>query len=311
MPAEPLIEASGVAVGYGTGPVAVTEVSFRLEAGERLALLGPNGGGKTTLFRVLSTMLEPTSGSARVLGFDVQKRGSEVRRQLGVAFQSPSLDLKLTVEENLLHQGHLYGLHGPKLRFRIQECLERVDLLDRAGDFVESLSGGMFRRVELAKTLLHRPAVLLLDEPSTGLDPGARHDVWQYLRSLRASQESTIVFTTHLMDEAAESDRIALIHQGAIVALGSPDLLTAEIGGDVITVHTQDPSLLIAEIRRRFSVTPVAVDGLVHIECREGHRFIPQLVEALPGHIQAISLGKPTLEDVFIHRTGHRLWNKE
>ncbi len=290
---------------------ALSDVSFRVERGEIFGLLGPNGGGKTTLFKILSTLMVPTSGFVMVDGRDVVLEPAQARKLIGVAFQSPSLDKKLTARENLWHHGHLYGLHGRALDMRIVEMLTRLGLQDRARDIVETLSGGTARRVELAKTLLHGPEVLLLDEPSTGLDPGARRDLWNHLQLLRQRDRVTVLLTTHLMEEAAGCDRLALLHQGQIVALGSPQQLTSEIGGDVITVHTDTPGDLQREVQQRFGIEASILDGTVRIEKNEGHQFIPQLVEAFPGRITAVSLGKPTLEDVFIHRTGHRLWESD
>ncbi len=312
-----IVEVKEVSFSYpavrrgGEGRRALREVSFEVRPGEIFGLLGPNGGGKTTLFKILSTLVRPDAGSVQVAGYDVSRQPHEVRRHLGVAFQSPSLDRKLTAEENLRHHGHLYGLSGKTLKQRIGEVLEKVGLQERAGELIETLSGGMMRRVELAKTMLHAPLVLLLDEPSTGLDPGAKRDLWNQLRSLRSREGVTVLLTTHLMDEAASCDRLALLHHGEVVALGSPVSLTSEIGGDVITLHANEPELLRAEIEERFGCAASLLDGTVRIERDAGHQFIPQLVEAFPGRIAAISLAKPTLEDVFIHRTGHRLWEED
>ncbi len=290
---------------------ALNGVTFSVRRGEIFGLLGPNGGGKTTLFKILSTLMAPSGGSVFIDGHNAANESHEVRRLLGVAFQSPSLDKKLTAEENLRHQGHLYGLRGAELKARISEMLGRVGLQDRAQDLVEGLSGGMARRVELAKTLLHRPVLLLLDEPSTGLDPGARRDLWDHLKLLRARDGVTVLLTTHLMEEAAQCDRLALLHRGEVVALGTPEQLVSEIGGDVITVSTRDPESLRVEIEKRFQCPATLLDSTVRIERDAGHQFIPLLVQAFPGRIEAVSLGKPTLEDVFIHRTGHRLDNDE
>jgi ABC-2 type transport system ATP-binding protein len=294
----------------GTGRDALRNVSFCVHEGEIFGLLGPNGGGKTTLFKILSTLLKPSSGSARIGGRDVQTEPREIRRRLGIAFQAPSLDKKLTAEENLRHQGHLYGMRGTVLKDRIREMLRRVNLEDRSRDLVETLSGGMCRRVELAKALLPRPQVLLLDEPSTGLDPGARRDLWAQLKTLRDERDVTVLLSTHLTEEAADCDRLVLVHEGEVVALGSPDQLTSEIGGDILTVHTRQPEQLLLRIKSRFGGAATILDGNIRIEIQAAHRFIPQLVEAFPGEIQAISLGKPTLEDVFIRRTGHKFWDE-
>jgi ABC-2 type transport system ATP-binding protein len=294
----------------GTGRGALRNISFGVREGEIFGLLGPNGGGKTTLFKILSTLLKPSSGSARIGGLDVQSDPRGIRRHLGIAFQAPSLDKKLTAEENLRHQGHLYGMRGTALKERIREMLRRMNLEDRSRDLVETLSGGMCRRVELAKALLPRPKVLLLDEPSTGLDPGARRDLWTQLKTLRDERDVTVLLSTHLTEEAADCDRLVLLHEGEVVALGSPDQLTSEIGGDILTVHSRQPDHLLPRIQGRFGVAPTMLDGNIRIEIQAAHRFIPQLVEAFPGEISAISLGKPTLEDVFIRRTGHKFWDE-
>ncbi len=309
----PIVQVENVTFSYPPAKrrapprAALEDVSFEVQRGEIFGLLGPNGGGKTTLFKILSTLLVPQNGNVRIAGLDVRAKPHEVRHHLGVAFQSPSLDKKLTPEENLRHHGHLYGLRGAALEKRINLMLRRVNLQERAHDLVEALSGGMARRVELAKTLLHAPELLLLDEPSTGLDPGARRDLWEQLKSLRTQDGVTVLMTTHLMEEAAACDRLALLHHGRIVALGTPDQLTSEIGGDVVTVHSDDSLRLGEEIRRYFRCAATVLEGTVRIERENGHLFIPELVEAFPGRIRGVSLGKPTLEDVFIHRTGHRL----
>jgi ABC-2 type transport system ATP-binding protein len=287
---------------------AVDNLSLEIAAGEVFAFLGPNGSGKTTLFRVLSTLIPLQQGEVAILGHDIRRETLAVRRQLGVVFQAPSLDKKLTVAENLRHQGRLYGLTSAELVARSDELLAAVGLADRAGDRVETLSGGMRRRVELAKSMLHRPRLLLLDEPSTGLDPAARSDLWQYLRQLRDRDGVTIVLTTHLLDEADRADSLAIMHEGRLAALGRPDALRAEVGGDAITIQADRPSELSAAIARRFACQPTVIEGAVRLEQADGHQWIPRLVEAFPAEIQTITLGKPTLEDVFIARTGHRFF---
>jgi len=289
---------------------ALNKVSFDVQSAELFGLLGPNGSGKTTLFRILSTLMLPTSGSAMISGLDAVREAGAVRRRIGVVFQAQSVDPKLTAHENLWHQGHLYGLHGSQLNQRIDEILTRVGLLDRAADRVETFSGGMQRRIELAKGLLHHPEVLLLDEPTTGLDPGARRDLWQYLGILRDQERVSIIVTTHLMEEAERCDRLAILSEGSLVALGTPESLTREIGGDVILLEARDPQLLADQIRNRFHVDATVMDQQVRLEIENGHRFVPDVVEAFPGEIQSLSVSKPTLEDVFIHRTGHRFWNE-
>ncbi len=290
---------------------ALNGVSFDVRPAELFGLLGPNGSGKTTLFRILSTLMVPTAGTAVIAGLDAVREPGALRRRIGVVFQAQSVDLKLTARENLWHQGHLYGLHGSQLKTRIEEILTRVGLLDRGNDRVETFSGGMQRRIELAKGLLHHPQVLLLDEPTTGLDPGARRDLWQYLGILRDQEHVSIIVTTHLMEEAERCDRLAILSEGNLVALGTPDALTREIGGDVILLEARDPEKLAAQIRDRFHIDATVLDNHVRLEIENGHRFVPDVVEAFPGEIQSLSVSKPTLEDVFIHRTGHRFWNEE
>jgi ABC-2 type transport system ATP-binding protein len=287
---------------------ALRDVNFAVQAGEIFGLLGPNGGGKTTTFHILSTVMRPTSGQALIFGMDAVIDSARVRRQLGVVFQAPSIDKKLTVLENVRHQGHLYGLRGPDLTLRMQQVLQRVALWDRKDDRAEILSGGLQRRVELAKGLLHKPGLLILDEPSTGLDPGARRDLWDYLRELKDRERMTILVTTHLMEEAERCDRVAILSQGELVALGTPDALKRKIGGDVISLTSDQPQELAAQIQSRFNVASKVLDMVVRIEQTNGHEFIPTLVGAFPKLITSVTLGKPTLEDVFIHETGHRFW---
>jgi ABC-2 type transport system ATP-binding protein len=290
---------------------ALNGVSFDVRAAELFGLLGPNGSGKTTLFRILSTLMVPTAGRALVMGCNAAQDPARVRRQIGVVFQAQSVDPKLTAYENLWHQGHLYGLRGSLLKKRVGEILARVGLADRAKERVETFSGGMQRRIELAKGLLHHPAVLLLDEPTTGLDPGARRDLWQYLQTLRDEEHVSVLVTTHLMEEAERCDRLAILNEGNLVALGTPAELKGEIGGDVVLLDAaRDAALLATRIRTRFHVEATVLGNQVRIEREEGHRFVPDLVEAFPGEIQAISVSKPALEDVFIHRTGHKFWSE-
>jgi ABC-2 type transport system ATP-binding protein len=291
--------------------VALANLSFEVRAGEIFGLLGPNGSGKTTLFRILSTLMTPTGGRASIQGFDVAREPNKVRQQIGIVFQARSVDLKLTVAENLKHQGNLYGLSGAALKSRIDDVLGRVGLRDRAGDFVETLSGGMQRRVELAKGLIHSPSVLLLDEPSTGLDPGARRDLWQYLETLRDEENVAILVTTHLMEEAEHCDRLAILNEGKLVALGSPFELKSKIGGDVVLFETQNSEAaqtLAARLSQRFDVEAVVLGNSVRLEHGQGHRFVASAVEAFPGVVEAVTVSKPSLEDVFIRRTGHRFW---
>ena len=290
---------------------ALDGVSFDVRPAELFGLLGPNGSGKTTLFRILSTLMVPTAGRAVVMGCDASEDAARLRRQIGVVFQAQSVDPKLTAYENLWHQGHLYGLRGTSLNTRISEMLTRVGLADRAKERVETFSGGMQRRIELAKGLLHRPGVLLLDEPTTGLDPGARRDLWQYLQTLRDEEHVSVLVTTHLMEEAERCDRLAILNEGNLVALGTPAELKSEIGGDVVLLEAANDAAGLADnIRARFHVHTTVIDNQVRIEREGGHRFVTDVVEAFPGEIQAISVSKPALEDVFIRRTGHKFWSE-
>ena len=313
--AAPVISVQNIVHRYD-GRTALDNVSFDVRSAELFGLLGPNGSGKTTLFRILSTLMVPTAGRALIMAFDAAKDPAAVRRQIGVVFQAQSVDEKLTAYENLWHQGHLYGLHGSALKARINEILDRVGLADRTKELVETFSGGMARRVELAKGLLHHPSVLLLDEPTTGLDPGARRDLWQYLEILREQERVSVIVTTHLMEEAERCDRLAILNEGKLVALGTPAELKHEIGGDVILLDaTRDADSLAQRISSRFQVDAAVMGdrsrgNQVRLELENGHRFITGLVETFPGEIQAVSVSKPTLEDVFIHRTGHRFWTE-
>jgi len=289
---------------------ALDNVDLAVEKGEVFGLLGPNGGGKTTLFRILSTLMPSAEGRSAILGCDCATQAHAVRRSIGVVFQSPSLDGKLTVWENLRHQGHLYGWTGARLEKRAMEMLERVGMLERRRDRTEELSGGQRRRVELAKGMLHEPRVLLLDEPSTGLDPGGRRDLWTYLEGIRSQDGVTILVTTHLMREADGCDRIGILDHGRLVAIGSPDRLKNEIGGDVITLATDSPGRLAQGIRERFDLDPDVLEDGVRLECDRGPAFLPDLIEAFSDSIAAATLGKPTLEEVFVHHTGHRFWSE-
>ena len=303
----PIVEADNITHGY-KGRTALSGVAFDVDEREVFALLGPNGSGKTTLFSILSTLARPDQGTARIFGFDVRRDPAEVRRRLGVVFQNPSLDRKLTVRENLIHHGRLYGLRGRGLGARADEMMERLRIADRAGHLVETLSGGLGRRVELAKGLLNQPGLLLLDEPSVGLDPGARHDLWAYLEELRRDEGVTILVTTHLIEEADRATRVLILDEGKIVALGSPSSLKDQIGGDVISLVTTRPEELSSRIAGKFGLGPAVLDGSVRLEKKDGHAFVAELFESFPGMIDSVTLARPTLEDVFITRTGHRLW---
>jgi ABC-2 type transport system ATP-binding protein len=311
----PALEADSLSRVFGERR-ALDRVSLSIEAGEIFALLGPNGGGKTTLFRILATILAPTSGSFRVAGHAPGEDLTALRRSLGVVFQSPSLDRKLTVRENVRLQGTLYGLSGPALAARCDELLSRFDIHDRAGDLVEVLSGGLAKRVEIAKALLHRPKVLLLDEPSTGLDPLARRDLMSLLTSL-ATDGTCVLMTTHLFEEAEAATRIGILDRGRLAACGTPGALKTTVGGDVIALETsqgEEARALATAVLARFGEAAgrvTAVGTLVRIERPRGHEFVPALVEAFPGRFRSVTLGAPSLEDVFVDTTGHRFRDEE
>jgi ABC-2 type transport system ATP-binding protein len=285
---------------------ALAAVSFRVERGEVFGLLGPNGGGKSTLFRILATLLPTQPGRARILGEDVATAPHAVRRRIGVVFQHPSVDGKLTVAENLRHHGWLYGLGGRSLVARIDALLADFGLGARRDELVEGLSGGLQRRVELAKGLLAIPEVLLLDEPTSGLDPLARRDFLAHVIRLRDAEGVTVVLTTHDMDEAERCDRVAVLDEGRLVAVGTPSELKDQVGGDVLVLACDDAPALAGRVAERFGVTARAVDGTVRIERARGHELVAALVEAHRAEIRSITFGRPTLEDVFVHFTGHR-----
>lgn len=290
---------------------ALKDLSFEVQKGEIFGLLGPNGSGKTTLFRILSTMLSASQGDGQVFGLSVAKQPAAVRALLGVVFQSPSLDKKLTVRENMKHQGHLYGLSGAALSTKIDALLEQVGLKDRAQDLVEVLSGGLQRRVEVAKSLLHDPKLLILDEPSTGLDPGARLDLWTQLRKLSQEQGITVLVTTHLMEEAERCDRLLILNEGQNVALGAPEELRREIGGEILTMQCRQPEALKEWLGSQHPDLELRVfEQSVRFETEQGFDLASRIRADFDGDIEAVSVGRPTLEDVFIRRTGHKFWSE-
>lgn len=297
------IAVAGLRHRYGSR-IALNGIDLRIEKGEIYGLLGPNGGGKTTLFRILSTLLEPSEGTVRILDRDLLRDAAEIRARIGVVFQNASLDLKLTVLENLRHQGHLYGLRGRALRERIESILRSVGLTDRENDRTEELSGGLRRRVDLARGLLHRPELLLFDEPSSGLDPLARRTLWDDLRKLREEQGVTALLTTHFIEEAERCDRVGILDRGRLVAQGAPDELKRSMNKDVLVIEAEQTEVLRAEIEAQVSVATTLVDGTVRIECDDGQAMMASLYAGFRERISAIRLGRPTLEDVFIRETG-------
>lgn len=305
-----IVETEGLGRNFGSR-AALSDVNLAVREHEMFGLLGPNGGGKTTLFRILSTLLAPTAGRARVGGHDVVQEAMAVRHHLGVVFQSPALDPQLTVAENLRCGGHLYGLRGVDLEQRLRSSAEALGVADRLGDRVQTLSGGLQRRVEIAKSLLPRPRVLLLDEPSTGLDPAARDGLRSALENLRRERGVTIVMTTHLLDEAERCDRVAILHRGKMVACDAPQVLRSALGVDVAVLSGPDPEVLAQRVREAFG-WPVSVRGdRVRVEVRGGGEASARLVEALAGAADTVTVGRPTLEDVFLQLTGETLHTGE
>ena len=300
---EPVVEIDHLSHRYGRR-TALVDLSLRVNRGEIFGFLGPNGSGKTTLFRILCTLIAAPPATVKILGLDLAVQREQVRRQIGVVFQSPSLDKQLTAEENLRQQGHLYGLRGAELSKRIDRLLQRVDLLDRRHERVDRFSGGMRRRVELAKGMLNQPRILLLDEPSTGLDPAARIDLWKLLTEIQQNEGVTVLLTTHLMDEGDRCSRLAILDRGRLAVCDTPAAMKERIGGDVLSLTTREPKRVAAIISDKFQITAETLDGTVRLERKRGHEFVPQLIESLPGLIDSVSVGKPTLEDVFIHVTG-------
>jgi ABC-2 type transport system ATP-binding protein len=307
---ENLIEVENLTYRYGA-KIALQDLAFSVGRGEIFGFLGPNGGGKTTAFKILSTLFPCQLGQAKMFGMDLLRDRIAIRRKMGVVFQLPALDKKLKVRENLVHQGHLHGLWGRELQNRIDRDLERVGLTDRAKDRVETLSGGLQRRVELAKALLNNPELMVLDEPSTGLDPSARKDFWGTLEGLRKSQGMTVLATTHFLEEADRCDRLLILDQGRKVALGNPEQLKAEIGGEVLRVKVRDPGKLMPRIEEKLKVKSLLVGGLIQIEQPKAHHLVAPLLESFPEEVLSLTLGLPTLEDVFIHKTGRRFINEE
>ena len=299
------VEVENLSHAYGDRS-ALTDVSFRINAGEMFAFLGPNGSGKTTLFKILATLIPVGCGEVTLLGRNLAAEANRIRERLGIVFQHPSLDLKLTVAENLRHHGHLYGLWGADLRRRIREALDQQELTDRTNDLVETLSGGLRRRAELVKTLLHQPELLLLDEPSAGLDPIARRNLLESLENLRETAGVTVVLTTHILDEAEACDRVGILDSGELVAIGAPHELKSRIGGDVVIVESSEPDQLAPKISQKFGYDAALVGNALRVECDRGHEFVRDVAAAFPSEIRSARFGKPTLEDVYIKLTGRR-----
>lgn len=294
------------------GLVAVDRANLEIEEGELFGLLGPNGAGKTTLIHMLCTILPPTKGTAKVWGFDIREEPAEVRRSIGIVFQDPSLDERLTGRENLDFHGRIYGMPKDRRRRRIEEVLGLVELEDRADDLVETYSYGMRRRLEVARGLMHRPRILFLDEPTLGLDPQTRRRIWDYIERLKREESITIMLTTHYMDEADHlCDRVGIIDYGRIVALDEPERLKDGLEGDIVLLEVGRPEGHFELLRSQAYVKDVRlVDGVFHLAVSGGERCIPELIKAVMGgggEVRSVGLKRPSLEDVFIHHTGRRI----
>jgi len=307
---EPAVWTRGLAKNYDEVE-AVRGIDFEVAPGEIFGFLGPNGAGKTTTIAMLCTLARPTGGEARVAGFDVMLERDEVRRNIGLVFQDPTLDGYLTAEENLRFHADLYGVPRGLARERMQIVLEMVGLWERRDSIVNTYSGGMRRRLEIARGLLHSPRVLFLDEPTIGLDPQTRSSIWAYIRELKAREEITIFLTTHYMDEAEYCDRIAIMDQGQIVVLDTPESLKASVGRDRVQIKTDDDDAAIAALRERFDIEAVMAEGQVTLSVPEGEQFVPRLFAELGVPILGVSVSRPSLDDVFMSYTGTTIRDAE
>ncbi len=305
-----MIKVRGLVKKYGDFE-AVKGIDLDVREGEVFGFLGPNGAGKSTTISILCTLLKATSGEVEVAGLDVRQQPDAVRHRIGLIFQDPSLDDQLTARENLEFHGFIYGLPAAVRKERIAEVLEMVGLADRAKSPVKTFSGGMKRRLEIARGVMHHPEVLFLDEPTLGLDPQTRNHIWDYLNDLRKREGITLFMTTHYMDEAEFCDRIAIIDQGKIVAQGTPDELKAQVGGDVVTITADDAEALAAEIDRAFQVATSIHGGQVRIEVPDSSTFVPRLVRELSAPVKSLTLSRPSLDDVFLKLTGHAIRDEE
>ena len=290
---------------------AVRGVSFEVQPGEVFGFLGPNGAGKTTTINMLCTLAKPTGGSASVAGYDVVRERDDVRRNIGLVFQDPTLDGYLTAEQNLRLHAELYGVDQSLVPSRMKQMLEMVGLWERRDSAVMTFSGGMRRRLEIARGLMHSPRVLFLDEPTIGLDPQTRSSIWNYIRQLREREEITIFMTTHYMDEAEYCDRIAIMDHGEIVALDSPETLKAGIGADRVRIETDDNDAAIDALREQFDIEGRVAEGAVIFAVPGGEAFVPRLFAELGMPIRSVSVSRPTLDDVFMSFTGTTIRDAE
>lgn len=306
----PAVEVAGLRKEYGS-LAAVDGVDLTVSPGETFGFLGPNGAGKSTTIKILCTLVAPTSGWARVAGHDVVTDRAEVRRHIGLVFQDTTLDAYLTAERNLRFHAELYGIPKESLEPRLRQVLEMVGLWERRDDKVQNFSGGMKRRLEIARGLMHSPRVLFLDEPTVGLDPQTRMSIWGYINELRERENITIFLTTHYMDEAENCDRIAIMDAGRIVALDTPEALKAAVGEDRVRISTADDAAAIAALAERFSIDAEVHDGLVTFGVADGERFVPRLFDELGVSIRSVETTRPSLDDVFLTYTGRTIRDAE
>jgi len=290
---------------------AVRGIDFEVAGGEIFGFLGPNGAGKSTTINMLCTLVRPSGGSARVAGHDVVRERDEVRRNIGLVFQDTTLDGYLSAEQNLRLHAELYGVPRELVRERMRQVMEMVELWERRASLVNTFSGGMKRRLEIARGLLHSPRVLFLDEPTVGLDPQTRSSIWSYIRELKEREDITIFLTTHYMDEAEYCDRIAIMDQGRIIVLDTPEALKAKVGKDRVRIETDDDQATIAALRERFSVEATLAEGAVTFGVAEGEHFVPRLFAELGLPIRAVSVARPSLDDVFMSHTGTTIRDAE
>jgi ABC-2 type transport system ATP-binding protein len=306
----PAITVAGLTKNYGEIE-AVRGIDFEVPVGETFGFLGPNGAGKSTTIKMLCTLARPTSGSARVAGHEVTSERDAVRRNIGLVFQDTTLDNYLTGAQNLKFHAALYGVPAAAVEPRMRQVLEMVGLWDRRDSVVMTYSGGMKRRLEIARGLLHAPHVLFLDEPTVGLDPQTRASIWEYINELKSREDITIFLTTHYMDEAEHCDRIAIIDHGQIVAIDTPEALKASVGKDRVQIHTADDEAAIAELAREFGIEAAMHEGAVTFSVASGEQFVPRLFGGLSVPIRSVSVSRPTLDDVFMNYTGTTIRDAE
>jgi ABC-2 type transport system ATP-binding protein len=304
------VSVRGLTKSYGDLE-AVRGIDLEVQAGEIFGFLGPNGAGKSTTIKILCTLAKPTSGEAKVAGFDVVGERDEVRRHIGLVFQDTTLDDYLTAEQNLRFHAELYGIASATVRPRLQQVMEMVGLWDRRGSLVQTFSGGMKRRLEIARGLMHSPRVLFLDEPTVGLDPQTRVSIWSYIRELRQKETITIFLTTHYMDEAEYCDRIAIIDGGQIVALDTPEALKAKVGKDRVQIRTADDAAAIGALKAKFAIEAATREGAVTFGVENGEAFVPKLFAEFGIPIRAVSVARPSLDDVFLAYTGTTIRDRE